>query len=163
TSQSMSLSLGRFRADPSGATLGSGDALEPGIRLQALEDLARFGEHRLRLVATALLDEPLGVLQEHNGEEEGRPDLAEEGSCATDPGLHRPGLARACRYQRLEPLTLRFEEGRPVDGAHALPLAEQLLRSTQVARFERSLDTLDERALHEDVTRREPVLGGKRL
>src|SRR5207244_3562897 len=64
TSQSILLLVG-FRADPSEARAGRVDALEPGSRLEPLEDLTGFGQQPLACFASA---EQLGVLELRDGE-----------------------------------------------------------------------------------------------
>ena len=43
------------------------DSLEPGARLEPLEDLARLGEERLCLLGAALLGKPFAVLELRQG------------------------------------------------------------------------------------------------
>jgi len=58
---------------------------------------------------------------------------------------------------------MRLEKGRPVDGTHPLPLAEQLLCNVEIVRLECSLDAFNKSVLCEHVARREPTVRRERL
>src|SRR5207249_2511163 len=83
-----------------------GRSLEPGRRLEPLEDLLRFGKERLCIRGAIVANEPLAVLEFGHGEPEGEVVLA-KASCS---GLEARLLVV---HPGAEAVRLGFEEGRP--------------------------------------------------
>jgi len=86
----------RARSDGLGLAANGQDLvhpLEPRRRIETFEELARFGEQRIGLVASTRAGEPLAMLELCHGEVERDRDLAEERACALEVILDAVELA----------------------------------------------------------------------
>src|SRR5829696_613932 len=124
-----------------------GEALEPRLGVQALEDLGSLGEQRLGPLRVCIHYEPLRMLKEGHGEPERNAELAEHPGGRLEARLDAVPQALRRSQARTDPQPLRLQEWRTMPGWQPLHCREQLPNLPEIREREGSLDRPDETRL----------------